>query len=191
MKSYLNNHSIRGIRNNNPGNIERSSSAWKGKIPYSQSKDSRFEQFTHIEYGIRALFILMKNYRKKYGLDTPAKIINRYAPSHENPTNAYATYIAQRLGISVNDSIPNNESTQKKLVRAIIEFECGVSPSFISDEVLNRAYLLYTGGNSTPEEVLTSITNPEAASPTAEKIGNLITMILVIVLTTLAYKSYN
>jgi len=36
---------IRGLRNNNPGNLEKRSTPWQGKVPHSQNTDGRFEQF--------------------------------------------------------------------------------------------------------------------------------------------------
>jgi hypothetical protein len=55
-KSFLNNHTVRGLRNNNPGNLIRTKDAWKGKIPFEQSKDTKFEQCTALKFGIRAMF---------------------------------------------------------------------------------------------------------------------------------------
>ena len=47
----------RGIRNNNPGNLEKRTTDWQGKVPHPQNTDSRFEQFDTIEHGLRALMI--------------------------------------------------------------------------------------------------------------------------------------
>ena len=63
----------RGIRNNNPFNIKRSSSRWLGKVPFKDSSDQVFEQFTDIDYGLRAGFILLRNYIKR-GDNTYQKI---------------------------------------------------------------------------------------------------------------------
>jgi len=51
---------IRGLRNNNPGNIRISDTPWQGKIPKAMNTDKNkaFEQFESLEYGLRAL---MKN----------------------------------------------------------------------------------------------------------------------------------
>lgn len=59
----------RGIRNNNPGNI-RWGDDWKGLVPKDQRTDKSFCQFTTPEYGIRAMIIILRNYQRKYGLDT-------------------------------------------------------------------------------------------------------------------------
>ena len=48
---------IRGLRNNNPGNLEKRTTPWQGKVPHSKNTDGRFEQFESIEMGLRALMI--------------------------------------------------------------------------------------------------------------------------------------
>lgn len=78
----------RGIRNNNPGNI-RWGSDWKGLKKDGKQQDPSFCVFETPEYGIRALAKLLQNYQLLYGLNTPRKIINRYAPPTENETVSY------------------------------------------------------------------------------------------------------
>ena len=78
----------RGLRNNNPLNIEktRGGNPWQGEVV--PSKDKRFAQFTTVAYGYRAAFKLLNNYQRNYGLDTIRKMIGRWAPSEENHTDA-------------------------------------------------------------------------------------------------------
>ena len=73
----------RGIRNNNPGNI-RWGSDWKGLKKDGKQQDPSFCIFETPEYGIRALAKLLRNYQRLYGLNTPYRIISRYAPPTEN-----------------------------------------------------------------------------------------------------------
>lgn len=82
----------RGIRNNNPFNIKRSSSRWKGKVPFKDSTDNTFEQFISPDYGLRAGIILLRNYVNQ-GYDTYRKVINRFAPSSENDVNKYLDFV--------------------------------------------------------------------------------------------------
>ena len=58
----------RGLRNNNPLNIEKTKgrTPWQGEIV--PSKDNRFAQFTTMAYGYRAAFKLLNNYQRNYGL---------------------------------------------------------------------------------------------------------------------------
>ena len=77
----------RGLRNNNPGNIRNSKTKYLGEVQPSQ--DSAFKQFQSIDYGYRAMFVLIEHYYKARGLKTIRQIINRYAPASENNTEAY------------------------------------------------------------------------------------------------------
>lgn len=137
MKSFLNNHEVRGLRNNNPGNLRRTSSAWQGKIPFSQSKDASFEQFTHLFWGLRAL---MKNLitQQNRGIDTIRKQITRYAPSNENNTEAYVQFVAKEMGVNPDAKINiiTNDIHLLALTKAIVKMENGKA----SDEIFNSDY---------------------------------------------------
>ena len=111
----------RGIVNNNPFNIRRSSSAWLGKIPFSQSTDVEFEQFKVMKYGLRAGIILLRNYIRK-GYDTPWRIIRRFAPPIENNTSAYIAFIS-RHGVSPYIRISFGSNEFYKLCRLICRYE--------------------------------------------------------------------
>lgn len=114
----------RGIRNHNPGNIDRNSIRWDG-MAFEQT-DPRFVVFETPEFGIRAMARVLLTYQRKHGLDTVAKIIGRWAPPVENETGAYATHVATRLGVGVNDRIDLvNETLLANLVSAIIAHENG------------------------------------------------------------------
>lgn len=115
----------RGIRNNNPLNIDKSSSNWQGK---TEGQDTRFETFVSPEYGIRAGAKILLNYQKLYKLYTMEDIFNRYAPPIENNTNAYAEHMAKALGIGVNEEIALNKSNLIPLITAMIKHENGVQP---------------------------------------------------------------
>ena len=86
----------RGIRNNNPFNIKRGSSRWLGKVPHQDNTDDLFEQFTDIDYGLRAGIILLRNYIRQ-GDNTYRKIITRFAPSCENNVDAYLNFVSNKL----------------------------------------------------------------------------------------------
>lgn len=116
----------RGIRNNNPGNIRLSTTAWAGQVPANQQTDSAFVQFITPEYGIRAFYKVLLKYRTSYGLDTPAGIIGRWAPPTENNTGAYAQAVASALGIGVNDPIGTDK--YPALIAAMIKHENGQQP---------------------------------------------------------------
>lgn len=114
----------RGIRNNNPGNIERRGVAWKG-MSADQSSDNRFIVFSAPEYGIRAMARVLKNYLGQ-GYNTVQEIINRWAPPIENDTGSYVQMVAGRLGI--DPRAPVDSVHIPALIAAIIQHENGQQP---------------------------------------------------------------
>lgn len=118
----------RGIRNNNPGNI-RWGDDWQGLVPESQRTDKSFCQFKTPEYGIRAMIIILRNYQRKYGLNTVAKIISRWAPPNENDTQAYIGSVAKSVGVTPEQKIDVTDSRiMIPLLQAIIQHENGQQP---------------------------------------------------------------
>ncbi|EBE4781883.1 structural protein [Salmonella enterica] len=118
----------RGIRNNNPGNI-RWGDDWKGLTPKSQRTDKDFCQFIKPEYGIRAMIVILRNYQRKHGLNTISGIINRWAPTNENNTQAYIDSVAKSTGATPDQFIRTDDSRfMMKLLQAIIRHENGVQP---------------------------------------------------------------
>jgi hypothetical protein len=114
----------RGIRNNNPGNIERTGVAWVG-MAADQSSDDRFIVFTAPEYGVRAMARILKNYMAS-GYTNVASIINRWAPPTENVTSAYVAAVARKIGVDPNARI--DASYIPDLIEAIIQHENGEQP---------------------------------------------------------------
>ena len=125
-KSFLNNHSIRGLRNNNPGNLIRTNIAWQGKIPQASNPDKKFEQFENVYYGLRAMLKDLINDINK-GKNTVKLLISEYAPkSDNNDTDAYIKSVATTLGVSPTQKLTAiNSSFLLKLVRAILKVELG------------------------------------------------------------------
>lgn len=109
----------RGIRNNNPVNI-RQGSHWVG-LTHPQT-DSEFCTFESMAYGIRAALVLLRNYLSGWGgrrakLNTIYKIINNWAPSNENNTEAYINFVSEKSGINKYQVLwfSDNESIFKVL----------------------------------------------------------------------------
>ena len=125
---------IRGLRNNNPGNIRISTIPWDGKVPVSQNTDGDFEQFYNAEDGIRAMARNLLTYYNR-GLDTIEKMISTWAPSNENDTAAYIRSVSMKTGIDSKAKYPRDNIAP--LVKAIIVHENGLNP--YSDAVINRA----------------------------------------------------
>lgn len=149
----------RGMRLNNPCNIEISKNHWQGKI--TPSVDPVFEQFGSIEDGLRAAIIELKNYQLLDGITTIGNIkdeegnlvkqgfIPRWAPpSDDNPTGAYVTNVCSDAGVGPNDIfnvlVPSNMCT---IIGSIVRQEQGsrsyVAPQtilFVVNDVLKPYY---------------------------------------------------
>lgn len=116
----------RGIRNNNPGNIELSKTSWQGAV---QGVDPRFVTFDTPEAGIRALGKNLLTYQDKYGLNTVEGIVNRWAPPGENNTGAYVQSVAQAVGVDPKTPLNlRDPATLQNITGAIIQHENGGNP---------------------------------------------------------------
>lgn len=124
-QSFLNRNDVPvGLQNNNIGNL-RGSDAWEGKI--GMSATGGYVQFADISWGIRAFLVNLYTQISKYGLDTPFKYISKYAPTgdaHNDPQN-YSKYLADSLSIGINDKIPTDTDSLRKIVRSQMEMELG------------------------------------------------------------------
>lgn len=115
----------RGLRNNNPLNIRRNKTAWKGLA--AEQNDSAFFTFIAPCWGYRAAFITLRNYKRLHGIDTIAGWIARWAPPVENDTAAYIKYVTRKCSLSPNDEIDcNDKGAMCALVAAMSQMENGV-----------------------------------------------------------------
>lgn len=89
--------SSRGIRNNNPLNLRKSSDRFLGEVLVSS--DKAFKQFTTMPYGYRAAFVVLGTYLDK-GINTIDGIISRWAPPSENNTQQYISSVEMRSGVN-------------------------------------------------------------------------------------------
>lgn len=132
----------RGVRLNNPGNIEITKIKWQGKV--TPSADPRFEQFISPEMGIRAIARdLLTGYKR--GSDTVAEIIAEWAPPSENNTKAYIQSICMAMHVSPDTVVDVDKChVMLPLIKAIIRHENG-DPSkhgrveWYSDDVILTA----------------------------------------------------
>lgn len=136
----------RGIRNHNPGNIDRGRDRWQGMAD-DQSGDPRFVVFEGPEWGIRAIVRVLRSYRDRHGLRTVGGIVSRWAPPVENPTDRYIAFVCDRLDVSPSEPVDLDEPVVlRTLIRAIIRKECGPGPLAEGDwyetEILDRGIQL-------------------------------------------------
>lgn len=118
----------RGIRNNNPLNIEDGS--FSSSQPGYAGTDGRFARFHTPEHGMAAGDALLQSYGQQ-GLSTPTAIISKWAPSADgNNVQSYAGQIAASMGIGPDDQLDMaNAETRGKLAQAMSHVENGVQRS--------------------------------------------------------------
>lgn len=156
----------RGIRNNNPGNLEFSkTNPWVGQT----GDDGRFAKFETPEHGIRALGRNLLSYQRQ-GIDTVSDIINRWAPpSDNNNTDAYIKAVCDQLGVSADQQLDaSNPDTLKALCAAIIHHENGSQP--YSDQQMASGVSAAIGLSQLPTSTKRYTGNAafDAASPEAQ-----------------------
>ncbi|EDV3452105.1 hypothetical protein S567_004260 [Salmonella enterica subsp. enterica] len=158
--------SARGIRNNNPGNLEYSkTNPWLGQT----GDDGRFAKFETPEHGIRALGRNLLSYQRQ-GIDTVNDIINRWAPpSDNNNTDAYIQAVCAQLGVTPDQPLDaSNPDTLKALCASIIQHENGSQP--YSDQQLATGVSAAIGLSQLPTSTKRYTGNAafDAASPEAQ-----------------------
>lgn len=115
----------RGLRNNNPGNIDRKAgTTWRG-MSADQSADGRFVVFDAPEWGIRAIARVLRSYQGR-GLRTIQQIISTWAPPTENDTAAYVAQVSRATGYAAN--LPITDAQLPGIIEAIIRHENGQQP---------------------------------------------------------------
>lgn len=117
--TYVGNPHDRGLRNNNPGNIEYGNLAIKyGAIGH----DGRFAIFKNNIDGFNAQ---MGVFRAKAARGmTLSQAISSYAPEGENDTAAYLANVSKRTGVAPNQRLdPNNAQQMYLIARASMTSE--------------------------------------------------------------------
>lgn len=127
----------RGIRNNNPGNLEWGD-PWQGLVDPKEGKkqDVRFAVFRTPAWGIRAMARTLITYQDKRlardgsKIDTLREIIDRWAPAFENDTDAYVRSVGKAMCSTGVCFGPDEEvvnvhdyRTMRPLIEAIIRHE--------------------------------------------------------------------
>lgn len=142
---------------NNPFNIRRNKcNRWFGSIASGRDK---FESFSKLEYGIRAFFILLRNYYVIHHLRTISSIIMRYAPPSENNVHNYIEFVCRKFEENVplfkfaGERVFYEITTKQEifvLVRSMALFESGTA---ISEDLLEQVWNFYhIGTNKFPSD---------------------------------------
>ncbi|EJY4973621.1 hypothetical protein OGG51_004370 [Salmonella enterica] len=128
---------VRGVRNNNPGNLVASNQGWDGEL----TSDGKFSRFDTPEHGIRALAKNMRTYQNRHDLNTVSQMLSKFAPPEDhNDTATYIKAVSGMMGVDPEQHIDTSDAgTLTKLVNSIITVENGSNPytsQQISDGVL-------------------------------------------------------
>jgi len=118
----------RGIRNNNPGNLRIANNNWQGKVLVENNTDGEFEQFTSMDFGVRALVKTVATYIRNNSHITLRGIIERYAPANENDTQSYVKSVASYMGMGTEQPAKDwfyQKSQLTDFVKAVIKHENG------------------------------------------------------------------
>lgn len=169
FSAHGNSSAARGLRNNNPGNIEASDkNPWEGQT----GSDGRFAKFETPEHGIRALGKNLITYYQKHGLDTVGEIITRWAPPKENKTDAYIKAICEQLGVAADQQIDvTNPRTLAALCAGIVNHENGSQP--YTDEQIGSGVSAALGLSALESQKrYTGNTIYDAASPQSQMKAN-------------------
>ncbi|EPS9417069.1 lytic transglycosylase domain-containing protein [Escherichia coli] len=133
----------RGIRNNNPGNLNF---AGQKGAPLESGPNARFASFPTMLEGIAALDRQVMLYLKR-GKNTIDQIIDIYAPSSDgNNTSSYKSYLSQYTGLGVKEKIDgSNFEIMRKLIQGIINHENGDAARAVSGDDVMRALAMNRG----------------------------------------------
>lgn len=159
----------RGLRNNNPDNIEDGSFA--RSQPGYVGGDGRFAKYATPEAGLNAATNLLSSYAKK-GINTINGIVSRWAPpSDKNPTGVYAATVAHELGVDPNQPLDmGNPEIRQRVAGAMQGFENGTLRTGGENHPITPQVPLPHGFND-PQQAILAIdqeiaklgTNPAAA----------------------------
>lgn len=106
-------------KTNNPLNIRFVAiNHWRGSV----GEYAGFVMFSDVYYGLRAAIVLLNRYIK-FGYNTPAKIISRWAPSTENNTVNYIKYVCFHAGFTRDTVITYKSDSFWKLLIWMARYE--------------------------------------------------------------------
>lgn len=143
----------RGIRNNNPGNLNFVGQAGATR---ETGPNGQFAVFETAEAGLRALADQLRRYGAR-GINSIRAIISKFAPPSENNTQAYIGSVSRRLGVDSDAALNlNDPRLMHGLMDAIIKVENGRNP--YSTEQMASASAARAGGPQTAAGAPVSVT---------------------------------
>lgn len=136
----FNNTKSLGYSLNNPGNIRKSSTKFKGEI----ESNGEFKKFKTMKYGFRAMTSLLHTYIKN-GHNTVYKILIRYAPTGDGNNNPsrYTNSVIKLANVKSNQTLSTPDfknGNMLNIMYAMTKVEQGYVPN-IHD--LHEGYMMY------------------------------------------------
>lgn len=113
----------RGIRNNNPGNLNYVGQAG---ATLESGEGGRFAVFESMQHGVAALYKQLQLYFKR-GINTLSSIVKTYAPaSDNNNVDAYISALTKATGKGANEVLDSGDTaTIARLMKGIVDHENG------------------------------------------------------------------
>ncbi len=113
----------RGIRNNNPGNLNY---AGQAGATLEGGEGGRFAVFESMQHGVAALYKQLQLYFKR-GINTLSSIVKTYAPaSDNNNVDAYISALTKATGKGANEVLDSGDTTTiARLMKGIVDHENG------------------------------------------------------------------
>lgn len=113
----------RGIRNNNPGNLNY---AGQAGATLEGGEGGRFAVFESMQHGVAALYKQLQLYFKR-GINTLSSIVKTYAPaSDNNNVDAYISALTKATGKGANEVLDSGDTaTIARLMKGIVDQENG------------------------------------------------------------------
>jgi hypothetical protein len=126
-KNYLGDSKMpRSMRNNNPGNIRRGSTAWKCKIPHSEVQNEyTFEQFRCYKYGVRAMIKQVLELIRR-GHNSVYKLVAAWDTGDNDKD--YVDWVIYKTRLTRDEIIkPTDKQKIRQLIKAMAQKESGSS----------------------------------------------------------------
>jgi hypothetical protein len=118
---------IRGIRNNNPTNLEDAGIAWQGMT----GTDGPYCVFDTMENGIRAAAINLRNYWRLHGINTVDGIVRRWSATDQD---AYVSNVSRWLGVDPQDALDMEDAgVRTQVLQAMTRQEEGLPAELLID----------------------------------------------------------
>jgi len=121
---------VRGIRNNNPTNLEDAGIAWQGMI----GTDGPYCVFDTMENGIRAAAINLRNYWRLHGINTVDGIVRRWSATDQD---AYVSHVSGWIGVDPQDALDMEDvGVRTQLLQAMTRQEEGLPAELLIDSTI-------------------------------------------------------